>query len=111
MFSRWIRSVTAGAQACTPILFPAARGGYVNLDKFRFVEVAPALRAAGIAHRRVYDLRHTYISWSLAADVPVAKVARMAGTSIAQIESTYHRWPVGDEERYRAALDTFGMAV
>jgi hypothetical protein len=54
---------------------------------------------------------NTYISWSLAADVPVAKVSKMAGASIAQIESTYHRFLVGDEERYGSALDTFGVAV
>jgi integrase len=73
--------------------------------------VSPALKAADIAHRRVYDLRHTSISWGLAADVPVAKVAKMTGTSIGQIENTYHRFFRGDEERYGAALDTFGVAV
>jgi hypothetical protein len=57
------------------------------------------------------DLRHTLISWSLAADVSVAKVAKVAGTSIGQIEDTYHRFLKGDEERCGSALDTFGVAV
>jgi hypothetical protein len=36
---------------------------------------------------------------------------RMMGTSIGQIEDTYHRFLGDDEERYCAALDTFGVAV
>jgi hypothetical protein len=39
----------------TPILFPAARGGYMDIEKFRHREWTPALRSAGIPHRR--DLR------------------------------------------------------
>jgi hypothetical protein len=35
----------------------------------------------------------------------------MMGTSIGQIEDTYHRFLRDDEERYGAALDTFGVAV
>lgn len=92
----------------TPILFPAPRGGYIDIEKFRHREWSPALRAAGIAHRRLNDLRHTYASWSLAEDVPPAKLAKMMGTSIVQIEDTYHRFLKGDEERYGAVLDSFG---
>ena len=44
----------------TPLLFPAARGGHIDIEKFRHRQWAPGLRAAGIAHRRIYDLRHTY---------------------------------------------------
>jgi integrase len=95
----------------TPVLFPAPRGGYIDLEKFRYREWTPALRAAGIPHRRVNDLRHTYASWSLSADVPAAKLAKMMGTSIAQIEDTYHRFLREDEERYGTALDSYGMAV
>jgi integrase len=94
----------------TKILFPAPRGGYIDLEKFRYREWSPALRAAGLAHRRVNDLRHTYASWSLAADVPVAKLATMMGTSIAQIEDTYHRFLKTDEQRYATALDSYGVA-
>lgn len=93
----------------TLVLFPAPRGGHIDLEKFRHREWTPALRAAEIPHRRVNDLRHTYASWSLAADVPVAKLSRMMGTSIVQIEDTYGRWLKGDEERYGTALDSFAM--
>jgi integrase len=49
------------------ILFPASGGGRINIDNFRAREWTPALRAAGIAPRRIYDMRHTFATWSLAA--------------------------------------------
>ena len=49
------------------ILFPASEGGRIEINNFRSREWAPALKAAGIAHRRIYDVRHTFATWSLAA--------------------------------------------
>lgn len=94
----------------TPILFPAPRGGYIDIEKFRYREWTPALRAAGLPHHRVYDLRHTYASWALAMDVPAAKLAKIMGTSIAQIEDTYHRFLKSDD-LYGSAVDGYGLAV
>jgi integrase len=54
----------------TPILFPAPRGGYIDLERWRFREWTPALRAARIDHRRIYDMRHTFATWSIAKGVP-----------------------------------------
>jgi hypothetical protein len=39
----------------TPVLFPAARGGRIDLEKFRARVWTPALRAADVEHRRIYD--------------------------------------------------------
>lgn len=94
----------------TPILFPAPRGGYIDLEKFRHREWAPALRAAGVQHRRVYDLRHSYITWALTGGVPVSRVAKIAGTSVTQIEATYDRWIPGENE-YAEILDSLGAAA
>ena len=49
------------------LLFPSRRAGRINIDNFRSREWAPALKAAGIEHRRIYDMRHTFATWSLAA--------------------------------------------
>jgi hypothetical protein len=49
--------------------------------------------------------------WVFAADVPAAKLAKMMGTSITQIEDTYHRFLRADEERYGSALDSYGLVV
>jgi hypothetical protein len=40
----------------SPLLFPTPRGKHIDIEKFRHREWAP--RAAGIAHRRLYDCRH-----------------------------------------------------
>lgn len=57
------------ARLDSPLLFPAARGGYIDLEKFRARHWAPAIRASGVAHHRIYDLRHFYATTSLAAGV------------------------------------------
>ena len=40
-------------------LFPAPAGGHININNWRRRQWSPALVAAGIDHRRIYDLRHT----------------------------------------------------
>jgi integrase len=49
----------------TLILFPAPRGGYIGIEKFRHRDWTPAVRAAGIEHRRIYDMRHTFATWAI----------------------------------------------
>jgi integrase len=71
------------------VLFPASEGGRINIDNFRAREWAPALKAAGIAHRRIYDMRHTFATWSLAAGMSIFTLARRMGTSVQMIDVTY----------------------
>jgi integrase len=73
----------------TPLLFLAARGGYIELGKWRSRDWKPALIAAGIDHRRIYDCRHTYATWSLAAGVSLFALSRRMGISLAMIDATY----------------------
>ncbi len=89
----------------TPILFPAPRGGYIDLEKFRGREWSPALRAAGIAHRRVYDTRHTFATWAIRDGVPTLTLAKLMGTSAQQLEDTYVRWLKADADNLRAVFD------
>jgi integrase len=56
----------------TKLMFPAARGGYIDIEKSRYREWVPALRAAGIEHRRILDCRHNFASWSIAGGVQLA---------------------------------------
>jgi integrase len=44
----------------TRVLFPGTRGRPPALSPWRHREWNPALRAAGLAHRTVYAMRHTY---------------------------------------------------
>jgi integrase len=66
----------------TPVLFPAPRGGHIDSERFRHREWAPALRAAGIEHRRINDMRHTFATWAIESGVQASYLAVVMGTSI-----------------------------
>jgi integrase len=78
------------AQLATPLLFPAPEGGPLNLNNFRRREWGPAVETSGIARpARIYDLRSTFASNALAADVTVFELAKVMGTSVAMVERHY----------------------
>ncbi len=91
----------------TPLLFAGLRGGHLNLHNWRRDEWKPALTAAGIPYRKPYALRHTFISECIAAGIATFEIARMAGTSVLQIEKTYGHMLPDAIERGRGALDAF----
>jgi integrase len=91
----------------SPLLFPAARGGHIDIEKFRHREWTPALRAAGIEHRLIYDCRHTFASWAIAGGVQLFYLARIMGTSVAQIDATYGHLLPDSEDYLRGLLDAF----
>jgi integrase len=91
----------------TRLLFPAAKGGHIGLDSWRFREWYPALDAAGLKRRGPYALRHTFITVALAAGLPIFDVARYAGTSVQMIERTYGHLARGSEEHARALLAAY----
>jgi integrase len=95
----------------SPLLFPAARDGHIDAEKWRHREWAPALRAAGIPHRRIYDCRHTYATWSLAAGVNLFTLSRRMGTSLAMIDQTYGHLVLDADEQERRLLDVFDAAT
>lgn len=91
----------------TPLLFPGARGGHLDLHNFRERHWKAALRAAGLEYRRPYDLRHTYATFSIAAGVSLFALARRMGTSLEMIDKTYgHLAPDADEHEL-GLLDVF----
>jgi integrase len=95
------------ARIDTRLLFPGDRGAHLSWHWFRGKVWKPALAAAGVAYRQPYALRHSYVSWSLAAGVPLREVAEHAGTSLSQIEATYGHVTAGAAERHAQALDSF----
>ena len=56
-------------------------------------------------------MRHTFASFAIAAGLPTFEIARMMGTSIAQIEGTYGHLLPDPIERARVALDAFASEV
>jgi integrase len=101
----------------SPLLFPALRGGHLNLHNWRRDDWNPALIAAGLsrsdangklhATRTPYAMRHFFISEAIAAGIPSYEVARLAGTSVVQIEATYAHLFGEHLERSRSALEAF----
>ena len=87
---------TLPARLDTPLLFPSARGGHLDLHNFRERHWKPALRAAGLEYRRPYDLRHTYATFSIAAGISLFALARR----------------MGDDEEYELGLlDAFDTRI
>lgn len=91
----------------TPLLLPAARGGHIDLQAWRWREWYPALAAAGVPKRVPYALRHTFASVSIAAGVSLFEIARLMGTSPAMIDRTYGHLLPDAVDRARSALDVF----
>ena len=74
----------------SPLLFPAERGGYLDLHNFRNREWKPAQRAAGIDPlRRIYDLRHTFATFALRAGISTFDLSRYMGASLTMIDRHY----------------------
>lgn len=91
----------------TRLLLPGPRGGHLNLHEWRADEWTPAVRAAGLAHRPPYALRHTYATFAIAAGVSLFELARFMGTSVDQIDRTYGHLLPDSLDRARRALDGF----
>jgi integrase len=61
----------------TPLVFPNARGGYIDLHNFRQRHWRPALSAAGIEPlRQPYDLRDPTLGWPLLTMAPIGRRPR-----------------------------------
>jgi integrase len=95
----------------TPLLFPGERGGHMNLDAFRRNYWNPAVRAAGLEHRTLYALRHTFATWAIAAGIGLFELSRLMGTSVDQLDRTYGHLLPDSLDRARTALDTYESAT
>jgi integrase len=91
----------------TRLVFYGPRGAHVNLRNFRRREWHPALEAAGVHSRRIYDLRSTFASQALAAGVSVFELARIMGTSVRMIERHYGTLLQGSRNAIRCKLDAY----
>lgn len=107
------------------LLFPARKGGPIDLHNFREREWRPALIAGGFyvevdgddgkvtkkATHTPYALRHTYAAWALAAGVNIYTLARRMGTSVKMIDETYGHFARDAEDYERDLLDTYDAAL
>jgi integrase len=95
------------ARAGTPLLFPAPRGGFLDLHNFRARAWKPAQRAAGIEPlRRPYDLRHTFATFALRAGISTFDLSRFMGASLTMIDRHYGHLARDRREHAAALLDS-----
>jgi integrase len=91
-----------------PLLFPAPRGGYINLHNFRRRQWRSAQLAAGIDPiRRPYDLRHTYATFALRAGISIFDLSRFMGASLAMIDRHYGHLARDGRDHAVALLDAY----
>jgi integrase len=89
----------------TRLVFPAPGGGPLDFHNFGKRDWHPALAAAGLPARRVYDLRHTFASNALAAGINLYELSRYMGASVRVLEMHYAHLVDGAEDVARAKLD------
>ena len=85
------------------------RGGYIELDKFRDEEWTPALEAAGVAHRRLYDCG-TPCAPGRSSALWLIDLAQIMGTR-RHVEDTYFRWMKRTDDQLRSMFDAYDAAV
>lgn len=95
----------------TSLLFPALKGRHVHLPTFREEVWKPGLAAAGLPQLRIYDARHSYASWAIAAGVDLFTLSRRMGTSLRQIDRTYGHLVKGAVDRELELLEAFDDAT
>jgi integrase len=94
-----------------PLVFPATRGGHLDLHNFRNRACKPAQCAAGIEPlRRVYDLRHTFATFALRAGISTFDLSRYMGTSLAMIDRHYGHLARDGRAHAIKLLDTYRAA-
>jgi integrase len=92
------------------VLFPNSVGGRIDINNWRSRAWAPALKAAGVGHRRIYDMRHTFATWSLAAGMSIFTLSRRMGTSVQMIDRTYGHLARDADDYDRGLLDAYDQA-
>jgi integrase len=92
------------------VLFANSVGGRIDINNWRAREWVPALKAAGVEHRRIYDMRHTFATWSLAAGMSIFTLSRRMGTSVQMIDQTYGHLARDADDYDRGLFDAYDRA-
>jgi integrase len=95
------------------LVFPAPRGGLIDLDNWRARQWRDAISLSELAPRPPYQMRHTYASLSLAAGADIYWVSKQMGhKDISVTLKHYARFARGSavDERNRLLLNDFGRA-
>lgn len=88
-------------------VFHGSRGARIDLHNWRSDFWKPAFEAAGVDYLVPYAWRHTFATWSLASGISIFEVAKLMGTSVAQIDRTYGHLMPDAGENHRSIFDAF----
>jgi integrase len=90
------------------LIFPAPKGGYIDLDNWRARVWKGALEDTGVEYRPLYQMRHTYATLALAAGADIYWVSKQLGhTNIQTTLKHYARFLASVDERNLKLLDEF----
>ncbi|HZQ66257.1 MAG TPA: site-specific integrase [Gaiellaceae bacterium] len=90
------------------LVFPAPEGGVVSLSNFRRRVWQPALAAAGLESRPIYEMRHTFATLALSAGAPLEWISNQLGHADTRVTLRhYARFLPAADERALALLDSF----
>jgi len=93
------------------LVFPAPRGGYIDLHNFRYRDWKPAQRELEIDPiRRIYDLRHTFATFALRAGISTFDLSRYMGASLTMIDRHYGHLAKDGRQHAINLLDTLSTA-
>ena len=93
------------------LVFPAPRGGYLDLHNLRNRSWKPAQYAAGIEpFRRIYDLRHTFATFAHRASISTFELSRYRGASLTMIDRHYGHLARDGREHAIRLLDRLNAA-
>jgi integrase len=90
------------------LIFPAPKGGCIDLDNWRARVWRPAMVASGLEYRPLYQMRHTFATLALAASADIYWVSKQLGhESIRTTLKHYARFVPAVDERNMRLLDDF----
>jgi hypothetical protein len=93
-------------------VFPALRGGYLDLHNFRIREWMPAQRELGTDPvRRIYGLRHSFATSALRAGISTFDLSRYMGASLTTIDRHYGHLAKDGRQHAINLLETFTAAA
>lgn len=89
------------------LVFTAPNGGPILLDNWRKRVWNPALKEAGLSHRPLYQMRHSFATLALAQGARIEAIGRQLGHSdISVTLKHYARFLPAADDAFLAALDT-----
>lgn len=86
-------------------VFPGVRGGPIEGGWFRDKVWYPLLSRSGLPRRKPHGLRHTHVSWLLAAGVSLAEVVRQMGDRPATVVKVHAHWMPGADRTVADPVD------